>query len=151
MGEENNNGIAFYSDGALRIGGYDTLSVCDNSRNDTTNVPNFKDELVIPELLDKVLKKTINNLKDIRIDSYEKITQIEPYSFGLSYKYRVNLVLTFSWDSQICYTASKLGEIINDSFRVMYNNIENFKFNIIRVSIEQRDYDKEFFEFFTKK
>ena len=146
MGEENNNGIWFHGDGILRSVS-DTFSTYEVSRPDIVNVPNVSGELVIPELLDKVLKKTINGLLNIQVDGYQRV--YNNYIGNPSHRYTVYLVLTFPIG--IDGNKFKLGELINDCFHMMYSDITNVHFEVSKLTCEMRNYDEEFFEFFKKK
>ena len=121
------------------------------NRADYESNENMDDALVIPPTLDKVLKKTISGLEEISIKSYEKTTMYNPVNFLPIYRYSVNLVLTFAWNTETISSCEKLKEIINTSFSMMYTDIDNYRFNVIKVNTKERDFDKEFFEFFMKK
>ena len=121
------------------------------NRPDYESNENVNDALVIPPTLDKVLKKTISGLEEISIKSYERKTMYNPVNFLPTYRYLVNLVLTFAWNTETIYSCEKLKEIINTSFSMMYTDIDNYRFNVIKVNTKERDFDKEFFEFFMKK
>jgi len=120
-------------------------------RPDFEIISNDKGELVIPERFEKVLKKSIENLEEIKIESYEKAAIYDSTIFPPSYKYKINLVLIFSWNTPSYGKVSKLPDIINEKFSFVYTDIDNFRFNVIRVTTKERDFDKEFFEFFMKK
>jgi hypothetical protein len=123
------------------------MSVSGYDGNLNTNTNNT---LIIPSILDKVLKKSIEGLKDITIESYEKITMVNPVNFMSIHRYSVNLILTFSYDTEMIRSHENLKETINTCFSCMFPAIDNYRFNIIRIKTEERDFDKEFFEFFTK-
>ena len=154
MGEENNIlGIVDNGTGIINMPYRynDLIDRYEIKRPDVETVSNTKNELVVPEVFEKVLKKNMDGLNKIKIESYEKIKMFDPATFNPNYRYVVNLILIFSWDS--CYPAnsSKLEEVVNNSFSVMYSDNNNFKFRVIRLTTEERDFDKEFFEFFLKK
>ena len=149
MGEENNNGILFYSDNIVRPVNDISYSRYELSYPDIVHVPNVNGELVIPEMFEKILKKLIVGLDEIKIDNYERL--IVYNSFTPTYKYKVSLVLVFSHDSGVRYGTDKLSEIINTRFSGIYTDIDNFTFSVLRAEINQRNFDKEFFEFFTRK
>jgi hypothetical protein len=111
---------------------------------------NTNNTLIIPSILGKVLKKSIEGLKDITIESYEKTAMYNPDNFMPTYRYSVNLILTFSWDTGVISGPENLKETINTCFSCMFPDIDNYRFNVIRIKTEERDFDKEFFEFFTK-
>lgn len=146
MGEENNNGILFYSDNIVRSVSDTSYSRYELSYPDIVHVPNVSGELALPDVIDKVLKKTIDGLTNIQIDSYQKNVS---YGFSSNYKYTINLILTFS--NFGIKTKEQLSEMINSSFSVMYPDKENFRFNVLQLTSDVRNYDKEFFGFFKKK
>jgi hypothetical protein len=111
---------------------------------------NTNNTLIIPSILGKVLKKSIEGLKDITIESYEKTAVYNPVNFMPTHRYSVNLILTFSWDTEVIRSHENLKETINTCFSCMFPAIDNYRFNVIRIKTEERDFDKEFFEFFTK-
>ena len=112
---------------------------------------NTNNTLIIPSILGKVLKKSIEGLKDITIESYEKTAMYNPDNFMPTYRYSVNLILTFSWDTGVISSRENLKETINTYFSCTFPSIDNYRFNVVRIKTEERDFDKEFFEFFTKK
>ena len=154
MGEENNLlGIVDNATGIVNMQ-YPYNNLIDGylvNRPDFENISNSKGELAIPEKFDKVLKKSIECLEEIKIESYEKIMMYDPATFVPLYKYKINLVLIFSWDTPSYGNTSKLQDMINEKFSFVYTEIDNFHFNILRVTTKERDFDKEFFEFFMKK
>lgn len=154
MGEENNIlGIVDTATGIVNMQ-YPYNNLIDNylvNRPDVENISNTKGELVIPERFEKVLKKSIENLEEIKIESYEKVMMYDPATFNPIYRYKINLVLIFSWDCPSYGNASNLQEMINDKFSFVYTDIDNFRFNVLRITTKERDFDKEFFEFFMKK
>jgi hypothetical protein len=154
MGEENLLGVNDY---ITTIGANNTLtydgSISSFGVSSSLNIPihNLSESLVIPEAFEKVLKKTIAGLEEIRIASYEKINNFSYYSSQYdSPKYLINLILSFSYESQRL-SNDALGEKINDYFHMMYPNIDNYKFNVVNVIHRQRDFDKEFLQFFSRK
>ena len=121
------------------------------NRPDNESCQNIDNSLIIPPVFDKVIRKTISGIEDIKIESYEKTTMYNPVNFHPTYRYTVNLVLTFSWDTETIYSCEKLKDIINTTFSMMFTDIDNYRFNVIRIKTNERDFDKEFFEFFTMK
>jgi len=120
--------------------------------NHTSNehIANVNDELVVPESFVKLLKKTIEGLENIKISSCNKMCVHNSTTFAPEYRYMVNLVLEYGYDCKNVGSSSTLIDIINTTFRFRYPEINNIKFSVIRVSILKRDWDKEFFDFFSK-
>jgi len=138
-----NMGISFSS--------YDEFIHIHQTRPSDGNLnTNTNNTLIIPSILDKVLKKSIEGLKDITIESYEKTAVYNPVNFMPTHRYSVNLILTFSWDTEVIRSHENLKETIKTCFYCMFPAIDNYRFNVIRIKTEERDFDKEFFEFFTK-
>ncbi len=154
MGEENNLlGIVGNATGIVNMPYRysDLIDRYEIKRPGVENISNSEGELVIPERFEKVLKKSIENLEEIKIESYEKIMMYDPATFNPNYRYKINLVLIFSWNTPSYGKVSKLQDMINEKFSFVYTDIDNFRFNVIRVTTKERDFDKEFFEFFMKK
>ena len=80
----------------MSVSGYDDfinryqIHPSDGNLNTNTN-----NTLIIPSILSKVLKKSIEGLKDITIESYEKTAMYNTDNFMPTYRYSVNLILTF--------------------------------------------------------
>ena len=148
MGEENSNGILFYSDNIVRSV-IDTSSRYELSRPDIVHVPNVNGEMVFPELLFKIIKKKYMGIRSIEIDSYRNNSRFSFYDSVPSYLVLLNV--KYHWDAKDVVPPEKLGEYINTSFSMMHTDNDFVKFQIKRVNIEKRDYDKEFFDMFMKK
>ena len=114
------------------------------------HITNVNDELVVPESFVKLLKKNIEGLENIKISSSNKMCVYDCVTFAPEYKYMVNLVLEYGYDSENIRNTASLVDTINTTFRFRYPDINNIKFSVIRVSILKRDWDKEFFDFFSK-
>ena len=106
--------------------------------------------LIIPKSVEQVLKKIIPGLEEVNIHSYEKNKFFHPEDFSTHYRYSVYLEMFFSWDVKNVPNNDKLQEIVNSRFKAIYPNVDNLKFVIRDVTIKMRDYDKEFFELFTR-
>ena len=136
---------------SMSVSGYDDFINRHQTRPSDGNLnTNTNNTLIIPSILSKVLKKSIEGLKDITIESYEKITMVNPVNFMPTHRYSVNLILTFSNDTGVISSRENLKETINTYFSCTFPSIDNYRFNVVRIKTEERDFDKEFFEFFTK-
>lgn len=120
------------------------------NRDDYIIKGNENNTLIIPRSVEQVLKKIIKGLEEVNIHSYEKVKFYSPEDFSVNYKYSVNLELIFSWNVQEMRSREKLEEIVNTRFNSIYLSVDNLKFNVINVTIKNRDFDKEFFDLFTK-
>ena len=111
---------------------------------------NDNNTLIIPKSVEQVLKKIIFGLDEVNIHSYEKMKFFSPEDFSSHYRYSVYLEMFFSWDVKGVPSNDKLEEIVNTRFKAIYPNVDNLRFVIRDVTIKMRDYDKEFFELFTR-
>ena len=114
-----------------------------------SDIPNVKGEMVFPELLFKIIKKKYMGIRSIEIDSYRNNSRFSFYDSVPSYLVLLNV--KYHWDAKDVVPPEKLGEYINTSFSMMHTDNDFVKFQIKRVNIEKRDYDKEFFDMFMKK
>jgi len=115
------------------------------------DIPNGKGEMFFPELLFKIIKKSLPGIFSIEIDSYRNNSQFNPMDFEPVPNYVVRLNVKFDWDAKEISTPEKLTESINTAFSMMYTKIDFIKFQVKRISIEKRDYESEFFSIFMKK
>ena len=152
MGEENNFNLVDYATGIVNMDyRYDDLTRrYEINHTSNEHIANDNDKLVVPESFVKLLKKNIEGLENIKISSCDKICVHDCVTFKPEYRYMVNLVLEYGYDTKNIRSTSSLVDTINTTFRFRYPDINNIKFNVIRVSILKRDWDKEFFDFFSK-
>ena len=150
MGEENNFNLVDYATGIVNMAyRYDDLGYeIDHPGNE--HIANVNDKLVVPESFVKLLKKNIEGLENIKISSCNKMCVYNSTTFAPEYKYLVNLVLEYGYDCKNIRSSASLADTINTTFRFRYPDIDNIKFIVTRVSILKRDWDKEFFDFFSK-
>jgi hypothetical protein len=108
-----------------------------------TEVSNYRnnvdDKIVIPYAFEKVLKKSIEGLEDVRVVQYESYQTT----------FRLNLELKISWDVKQLYTKKDYTDKINILFKTMYPSIP-YKFEVKHVIGGEKDKHKEFFEFFSR-
>jgi hypothetical protein len=114
-----------------------------------SDIPNIKGEMVFPELLFKIIKKKYMGIRSIEIDSYINNSRFTFYDSVPSYLVFLNV--KYHWDAKDVVPPEKLSEYINTSFSMMHTDNDFVKFQIKRVNIEKRDYEKEFFDMFMKK
>ena len=118
---------------------------------DPQSVNNTNDKLKLPDQFFKVLKKSIIDLDMVTIDSYSVYNVYNPANFDAIPKYLVELTLHFNWDVNLQGKNTKeFTEIINSAFSLMYMDKINVSFNVSKLKIPKRDYEREFFEFFTQ-
>ena len=111
-----------------------------------TEVSNYRnnvdDKIVIPYAFEKVLKKSIEGLEDVRVLNYE--------SWGSdNTTFNLYIELKLSWDVKQLYTKKDYTDKINILFKTMYPSIP-YKFEVKHVIGGEKDKHKEFFEFFSR-
>jgi hypothetical protein len=108
-----------------------------------TEVSNYRDnvdnKIVIPYAFEKVLKKSIEGLEDVRVVQYESYQTT----------FRLNLELKISWDVKQLYTKKDYTDKINILFKTMYPSSQ-YRFEVKHVIGGENDIHKEFFEFFSR-
>jgi hypothetical protein len=114
-------------------------------------IKNNKGEMVFPEVLFKIINKSVPGIISIDIDSYENILRFNSFDFNPEPNYVIYLNVKFDYQATDIISARKLTDKINMSFSMMYTNIKFVKFIVKSVSINQRDYEKEFYDIFLKK
>ena len=126
-----------------------------NSLSWETQSNNYRDnvdgKIVIPLAFEKVLKKSIEGLEDVRVLNYESY-KVSCYSMWDSDQtmFTLNLELKISWDVKQLYTKKDYTEKINELFKMTYPNNDSYKFSIKNVIGGEHDKHKEFFEFFSR-
>jgi hypothetical protein len=114
-------------------------------------IKNSKGEMVFPEVLFKIINKSIPGIISIDIESYENNLRFNSFDFNPEPNYVIYLNVKFDYQATDIISARKLTDKINMSFSMMYTNIKFVKFIVKSVSINQRDYEKEFYDIFLKK
>ena len=103
---------------------------------------NVDNKIVIPYAFEKVLKKSIEGLEDVRVLNYE--------SWGSdNTTFNLHIELKLSWDVKQLYTKKDYTEKVNTLFKTMYPSIP-YKFEVKHVIGGEKDKHKEFFEFFSR-
>ena len=109
-------------------------------------VSNYRDnvdnKVVIPYAFEKVLKKSIEGLEDVRVLNYESLG-----SYDTTFNLYIELKL--SWDVKQLYTKKDYTEKINHLFKMTYPN-NSYKFEVKHVIGGEHDKHREFFEFFSR-
>jgi len=118
---------------------------------DNLVIPNDKGEMVFPELLFKIIKKNLPGISSIEVDGYINNERLSITNFSSVPSYLVLLNVKFHWDAKNVSTPEKLGEDINTAFSMMHTDNDFIKFQVKRVVVEARNYEKEFFNMFMKK
>jgi len=108
-------------------------------------------EFVFPELLFKVLKKSLPGIHSIVINKFETKFTYTVDSFESTPKYLVFVDVKYNWDSSEILSPDKLGDKINMSFPMIYTDVKFVTFRVNTVKVERRDYEKEFMNIFGKK
>ena len=108
-------------------------------------------EFVFPELLFKVLKKSLPGINSIVINKFETKFTYSISDFESTPSYLVSVDVIYNWDSSEILSPDKLGDKINMSFPMIYTDVKFVKFHVNTVKVERRDYEKEFMNIFGKK
>jgi len=108
-------------------------------------------EFVFPEMLFKVLKKSLPGIHSIVINKFETKFTYTVDSFESTPKYLVFVDVIYNWDSSEVLSPEKLGDKINMSFPMIYTDVKFVTFSVNTVKVERRDYEKEFMNIFGKK
>jgi hypothetical protein len=108
-------------------------------------------EFVFPEMLFKVLKKSLPGIHSIVINKFETILTYNTGNFESTPKYLVFVDVKYNWDSSDILSPEKLGDKINMSFPMIYTDVKFVTFQVNTVKVERRDYEKEFMNIFGKK
>ena len=111
---------------------------------------NVDNKIVIPLAFEKVLKKSIEGLEDVRVLNYESY-KVSCYSMWDSDQtmFTLNLELRISWDVKQLYTKNDYTDKINILFKTMYPSVK-YSFKVNNVIGGENDVHKEFFEFFSR-
>ncbi len=109
-------------------------------------------EFVFPEMLFKVLKKSLPGIHSITVNKIEiKYTYAFVDSLESTPTYLVYVDVRYNWDTSDVLSPEKLGDKINMSFPMIYTDVKFVKFHVNTVKVERRDYEKEFMNIFGKK
>jgi hypothetical protein len=113
---------------------------------------NKNGEFVFPEMLFKVLKKSLPGIHSITVNKIEiKYTYAFVDSLESTPTYLVYVDVRYNWDSSEVLSPEKLGDKINMSFPMIYTDVKFVTFRVNTVKVERRDYEKEFMNIFGKK
>jgi hypothetical protein len=116
-----------------------------------SDIPNKDGEMVFPELLLNLVKKNNSGIRSILVDSYRNVARFSLTDFDTVPDYLVFLEVKYNWDANNILSPDKLTEYINTSFSMMHTGINFVKFQVKKINIEKRNYEKEFFNMFMKK
>lgn len=119
--------------------------------NDYSEIKNKNNDMVIPEVLIKVIKKSVPGISLVEIDGYKNYARISFMDYNTVPNYLILLNVRYHWNSNNILSPEKLGEVINTSFSMMHPDVDFVKFEVKRVNIEKRNYEKEFLDMFMKK
>jgi hypothetical protein len=108
-------------------------------------------EFIFPEMLFKVLKKSLPGINSIVINKFETKFTYTVDSFESTPEYLVSVDVKYNWDSSEILSPDKLGDKINMSFPMIYTDVKFVTFQVNTVRVERRDYEKEFMNIFGKK
>jgi hypothetical protein len=108
-------------------------------------------EFVFPEMLFKVLKKSLPGINSIVINKFETKFTYSLSDFESTPTYLVSVDVKYNWDSSEILSPEKLGDKINMSFPMIYTDVKFVTFQVNTVKVERRDYEKEFMNIFGRK
>ena len=111
------------------------------------NYEDFK----LPDVLIEVIKKTYPDIVSIEIDSIDVRKLINPYSFEMDVTYRVNLIITNKWDTQLSSSPDSISDEIQTMFSCLFTNVDYVQFRVKSIRKEGRDINKEFYSIFGVK
>jgi hypothetical protein len=143
-----------YGDYRVTNGGMNFNPYVDNDyRGSSMNNRTYnKDgEFVFPEMLFKVLKKSLPGIHSIVINKFETKLTYSLSDFESAPTYLVYVDVKYNWDSSEILSPDKLGDKINMSFPMIYTDVKFVTFRVNTVKVERRDYEKEFMNIFGKK
>jgi hypothetical protein len=106
--------------------------------------------LQIPIAFEKVLKKSINGLSNIRVVGYETISIVNPMKWETESQFLTHIELTFKYESSLKLPKEDYTEKINFAFKMAYPDMETIKFSIKNIIVENKDFHREFLEFFSR-
>ena len=145
-----------YGDYTVTNGGVSHNPYLTNSRygayaTESNMIKNNKGEMVFPEVLFKIINKSIPGIISIDIESYENNLRFNSFDFNPEPNYVIYLNVKFDYQATDVISARKLTDKINMSFSMVHTNIKFVKFIVKSISINERDYEKEFYDIFLKK
>ena len=111
------------------------------------NYEDFK----LPDVLIEVIKKTYPNIVSIEIDSVDVRKIVNPYSFDVDVKYRVNLIITNKWDTSLSSSPDSISDEIQTMFSCLFTNVDYVDLRVKSIRKEGRDINKEFYGIFGVK
>jgi hypothetical protein len=137
------------TNGGMTVNPYVDNDYRGSSMNNRTY--NKDGEFVFPELLFKVLKKSLPGIHSIVINKFETILTYSLSDFESTPEYLVSVDVKYNWDSSEILSPEKLGDKINMSFPMIYTDVKFVTFRVNTVKVERRDYEKEFMNIFGRK
>jgi hypothetical protein len=108
-------------------------------------------EFIFPEMLFKVLKKSLPGINSIVINKFETKLTYSLSDFESAPTYLVSVDVKYNWDTSEVLSPEKLGDKINMSFPMIYTDVKFVTFHVNTVKVERRDYEKEFMNIFGRK
>ena len=143
----NGNGLYQISTGGVSHNPYSSGS--DNMYETLVN-KNYED-FKLPDVLIEVIKKTYPDIVSIEIDSIDVRKIVNPYSFDVDVRYRVNLIITNKWDTSLSSSPDSLSDEIQTMFSCLFTNVDYVDFRVKSIRKEGRDINKEFYSIFGVK
>jgi hypothetical protein len=143
----NGNGLYQISTGGVSHNPYSSGNYNMHETLVNKNYEDFK----LPDVLIEVIKKTYPDIVSIEIDSVDVRKIVNPYSFDVDVRYRVNLIITNKWDTSLSSSPDSLSDEIQTMFSCLFTNVDYVKFRVKSISKEGRDINMEFYSIFGVK
>ena len=121
-----NNGLYQISTGGVSHNPYSSGS---NNMYETLVNKNYED-FKLPDVLIEVIKKTYPDIVSIEIDSIDVRKIVNPYSFDVDVRYRVNLIITNKWDTQLSSSPDSISDEIQTMFSCLFTNVGYVEFKV---------------------
>jgi hypothetical protein len=149
--EEENIGIIGHGNYRVTNDGMNFNPYVENDYRGSSRTYNKDGEFVFPEMLFKVLKKSLPGIHSITVNKFETKLTYSLSDFESAPTYLVYVDVKYNWDSSEILSPEKLGDKINMSFPMIYTDVKFVTFQVNTVKVERRDYEKEFMNIFGKK
>ncbi|CAB4130134.1 hypothetical protein UFOVP117_272 [uncultured Caudovirales phage] len=136
---------------AINNGGLTVNPYFENDYQTRNRTYNEDGKFIFPELLFKVLKKSLPGISSIVINKFETKFIFSASDFEPTPSYLIYVDVKYNWDTSEILSPDKLADKINMSFPMIYTDVKFVTFQVNTVKVERRNYEKEFMNIFGKK